>query len=72
MNCNYCLVSIQDRGQGLHHAFDIVEDRIGTFGVCVGGGGTASPRHTPPTPHFGFSPDFGHFILRQAMLTFFL
>ena len=33
-------------------------------------GGTASPWHTPPTPNFGFSSDFGHFILRKGMLTF--
>ena len=34
-------------------------------------GRTASPWHTPPTPNFGLSSDFGHFILRKGILTFF-
>ena len=40
---------------------------IGTLGE---GGGTASPRHAPATPNFGFSSDFGHFILWKVMQTF--
>ena len=51
--------------QGLHHEFD-----IGGTGSAHWGDGVAM---TYPTyPNFGFSSDFGHFILRKGMLKFFL
>ena len=48
--------------QRLHHEFDMGGRYIR---------GMASQRHTPPTPNFCFSSDFGHLILRKVMLMFF-